>query len=263
VATLNLLKSAQSLSDLALLLDFTPSGLSYILYKTPTVTKYITFEIPKKSGGTRLIRAPQGALKFLQHNLANLLYDCRAELQAEKPRRQISHGFRRKQSIFSNARGHKNRRYVLNLDILDFFPTFNFGRVRGFFIKDKEYAVPEKVATVIAQIACHENSLPQGSPCSPIIADMIAHILDVRLVQLAKAHKTTYSRYADDLTFSTNQKAFPEELAAREDGAGSEWKLGKALVSAIEGSGFAINPSKTRMQVQPPDSDGADSQHKG
>src|SRR5712671_6959767 len=59
------------------------NSLSYNLYKTPTVTKYITFEIPKKSGGTRLIRAPQGALKFLQHNLANLLYDCRAELQAE------------------------------------------------------------------------------------------------------------------------------------------------------------------------------------
>ena len=83
----------------------------------------------------------------------------------------------------------------MNIDLQDFFPTFNFGRVRGFFIKDQDFAVPEKVATVIAQIACHEGSLPQGSPCSPLITDMIAHILDVRLVQLAKANRLTYSRY--------------------------------------------------------------------
>jgi RNA-directed DNA polymerase len=144
---------------------------------------------------------------------------------------------------------HKNRRYVLNLDLHDFFPTFNFGRVRGFFIKDREFAVPEKVATVIAQIACHENSLPQGSPCSPIIADVIAHILDVRLVQLVKTHKVAYSRYADDLTFSTNQKAFPAELATRDDGDGSEWQLSEPLVGVIERCGFTINPAKTRMQV--------------
>jgi RNA-directed DNA polymerase len=245
------LKDAQSLSDLAPLLDFTPSGLAYVLYKTAPEKKYISFQIPKKSGGTRLIQAPQGALKVLQRNLADLLYNCRSELEAQHSRRPISHGFRKKPlSIFSNASVHKNRRYVLNLDLEDFFPTFNFGRVRGFFIKNQEFMVAEKVATVIAQIACHEGSLPQGSPCSPIIADMIAHILDVRLVQLAKVHKVTYSRYADDLTFSTSQKAFPAELAAREDVVGSEWELGAALINAIERCGFAINPAKTRVQVR-------------
>lgn len=244
------LKGAQSLSDLARLLDFTPRGLSYVLYKTPPDKKYVIFEIAKKNGDKLLICAPQGALKFLQHNLADLLYDCRDEIEKEKPRKPISHGFRRSQSIFNNASAHKARRYVLNMDLLDFFPTFNFGRVRGFFIKNQEFAVADRAATVIAQIACREGSLPQGSPCSPVIADMIAHILDVRLVQLAKAHKVTYSRYADDLTFSTNQKAFPAELAAREETAGSEWELGTALVSTIERCGFAINPAKTRMQVR-------------
>jgi RNA-directed DNA polymerase len=249
VSKLDSLKSTRSLSDLARLLDFTPRGLSYVLYKTLPDKKYVTFKIPKKNGDTRLICAPQGALKLLQRNLADLLYDCRSELEKEKPRRPISHGFRRSQSIFNNASMHKNRRYVLNLDLHDFFPTFNFGRVRGFFIKDREFAVPEKVATVIAQIACHENSLPQGSPCSPIIADVIAHILDVRLVQLVKTHKVAYSRYADDLTFSTNQKAFPAELATRDDGDGSEWQLSEPLVGVIERCGFTINPAKTRMQV--------------
>jgi RNA-directed DNA polymerase len=109
--------------------------------------------------------------------------------------------------LCGHPREHKNRRYVLNLDLHDFFPTFNFGRVRDFFIKNLDLLVPEKVATVIAQIACYEGSLPQGSPCSPVIADMIAHILDVRLAQLARRYKATYSRYADDLTFSTMRRS--------------------------------------------------------
>jgi RNA-directed DNA polymerase len=254
VPQLDRLKSAESLSDLARLLGFTPRGLSYVLYKTELAQKYSTFEIPKRKGGTRSISAPQGALKLLQHNLANLLYDCREEIEAKRPatprHRALSHGFRRGQSIFTNASEHKNRRYVLNLDLHDFFPTFNFGRVRGFFMKDREVAVPEKVATVIAQIACYEGSLPQGSPCSPVIADMIAHILDVRLAQLARRHRVTYSRYADDLTFSTNQKEFPAALAHRENKPGSEWQLGAALTSTIERCDFIINPAKTRMQVR-------------
>jgi RNA-directed DNA polymerase len=248
------LKSAESLSDLARLLGFAPRGLSYVLYKTEPAQKYSSFEIPKRHGGTRSISAPRGALKLLQQNLANLLYDCRDEIEAKRPaksrRRALSHGFRRGQSIFTNASEHKNRRYVLNLDLHDFFPTFNFGRVRGFFIKNRDLAVPEKIATMIAQIACYEGSLPQGSPCSPVIADMIAHILDVRLSQLARNHKVTYSRYADDLTFSTNQREFPAALAHRENKPGSEWQLGAALTSTIERCGFTVNPSKTRMQVR-------------
>ena len=114
----------------------------------------------------------------------------------------------------TNAYIHKRRRYVLNLDLEDFFPSFNFGRVRGFFIKDKHFALHERVETIIAQIACHDNELPQGSPCSPVISNLIAHLLDVRLARLAKAHKCTYSRYADDITFSTNRKEFPSDLAA-------------------------------------------------
>jgi retron-type reverse transcriptase len=224
--------------------------LAYILYKIPGASKYKTFEIPKKSGGTRKICAPMDPLKTLQRRLSKLLYECRAEIEKKAPRRALSHGFRKSHSIFSNAKLHKNRTYVLNLDLQDFFPTFNFGRVRGFFIKDRDFELDEKVATVLAQIACHENSLPQGSPCSPIIADMIAHILDARLAGLAKAHKVTYSRYADDLTFSTSQKIFPAALASRANEAESLWELGEDLTRTVEGCGFIVNPAKTRMQVR-------------
>lgn len=77
----------------------------------------------------------------------------------------------------------------------------------------------------------------------------MAHILDVRLVRLAKKHKCTYSRYADDLTFSTSRKEFPNELAAQADEEGL-WTLGHELTWVIANAGFSINPQKTRMQCR-------------
>lgn len=244
------LKAATKLGDVADLLGFKPSYLAYVLYKLPDAAKYEKFTIPKKAGGEREISSPVGPLKDAQRALSDLLNECRDEILEATPRKPLSHGVRKKLSIVSNARNHTNRRYVLNVDLADFFPTFNFGRVRGFFLKDKDFELDEKIATLLAKIACFENALPQGSPCSPVIADMIAHLLDVRLVQLAKKHHVTYSRYADDLSFSTNQKEFPAELALPAEAADGSWIAGDALVKVIEKSGFLLNPTKTRMQIK-------------
>ncbi len=254
------LKGAATLADLASILGYKPSALSFILYKIPDSAKYQKFTIPKSGGGEREICAPAGRLKTLQRHLANALYACRDEIDRESGLRPLSHAFRRtvivtndrphKLSIVTNARRHKRQRYVLNLDLQDFFPTFNFGRVRGFFIHNNDFKLNEKVATIIAQIACFENALPQGSPCSPVIADLIAHLLDVRLAQLAKKHQLTYSRYADDLTFSTSRRDFPQSIAAPVAPESPQWVPGPELAKVIEKSGFVINPKKTRMQFR-------------
>lgn len=250
MSTLKSLQAATCLADLAVILGYRAKALSYIVYVLPEAQKYTKFNLPKKSGGVREINAPTEPLKILQRRLANVLYACRDHIDAEGGRQPLSHGFRRHYSIITNARQHHRRRYVLNVDIQDFFPSFNFGRVRGFFIKNRDFALNEKVATIIAQIACHENMLPQGSPCSPIIADMLAHLLDVRLAGLARQNRVTYSRYADDLTFSTNQKEFPAALAERDGAADTNWVLGDSLTSTIKSTGFVINGDKTRMQCK-------------
>jgi hypothetical protein len=162
----------------------------------------------------------------------------------------LAHGFERKRSIITNANLHKRRRYVLNLDLENFFPSINFGRVRGFLIKDKHFSLDPAVATILAQIACHENELPQGSPCSPIVSNLVGHLLDSRLARFAKMHKCTYSRYADDITFSTSRKDFPPELAFPVPGTPAAWQLGAELREKIEHSGFKINDKKTRMQFR-------------
>ena len=248
------LKAATSLDDVAKLLGFKPKAVSYILYKQPEATKYTTFQIPKRNGGQRTISSPASGLKLLQRRLADLLQDCVAEINTATQRKdRAAHGFKRNRSIITNARQHRHRRWVFNLDLEDFFPSINFGRVRGFLLKNRDFALHEKVATVIAQIACHKKSLPQGSPCSPIISNLVANILDMRLVKLASEVGCTYSRYADDLTFSTNKKAFPAAIAVPVGAEGADahvWLPGEAVLKVIERAGFQINAAKTHLMYR-------------
>ena len=250
VSYLDRLRDAKDRKDLARLLGFKPSALTAIIYLTPSDQKYCIFEIPKKNGGTRTIKAPNPKLKKLQTHLANFLYACLAEIEKEQRSKPVSYGFRKKRSIADNAKNHKRRRYVLNLDLGDFFPSFNFGRVRGFFLKNKHFSLEERVATTIAQIACDGEALPQGSPCSPVISELIGQVFDVRLLRFAKKHGVSYSRYADDITFSTNQKDFPEALARQDPEDLSVWTLEADLVNEIERAGFKINLGKTRMHYK-------------
>lgn len=248
------LKQATSLRDVAALLGFEPKAVSYILYKQPQGSKYKTFEIHKRSGGQRIINAPSRRLKLLQQSLSELLQDCLEEINGVQKRKdRAAHGFKRGRSIITNAQLHRHRRWVFNLDLEDFFPSINFGRVRGFFLKNRDFALQSRIATVIAQIACHGNSLPQGSPCSPVISNLVANVLDIRLVKLASESGCTYSRYADDLTFSTNKKTFPPDiavLATTDAGQSHQWLPGNALNQVIQRTGFRINAKKSHMMYR-------------
>jgi RNA-directed DNA polymerase len=249
MSPLTSLKAATSLQNVADILGFKAKSLAFILYKKQPAEKYTKFNIPKRSGGVRPISAPYPALMLLQSRLSDLLQNCIFEInQTRKIESALSHGFRRKYSIITNASVHRRKRYVFNIDLENFFGTINFGRVRGFFIKNRNFELTAKVATILAQIACHENMLPQGSPCSPVLSNLIGHILDIRLAALAQEVGCNYSRYADDLTFSTNKAIFPAELAQRVDGIEHNWQAGAPLKQIVSKSGFTINTGKTRMQ---------------
>ncbi|MGY5614842.1 retron Ec67 family RNA-directed DNA polymerase/endonuclease [Vibrio brasiliensis] len=269
MSQLQQLKNCKSLSDFALLLGYNAKGLSYILYKIDDSVKYTSFQVDKKSGGKRTISKPCLKLKTLQRKLANLLYDCIEEKKPNGERltdfkgsdktlpkrkraaKSISHGYEKGLSIATNAERHIKKRYVYNIDLESFFPSFNFGRVRGFFIKNKQFKLHPKVATIIAQIACHQNQLPQGSPCSPVISNLICKNLDYYLLSIAKENGCVYTRYVDDLTFSTNKKKFPVAIAEnRLKFFGKQsWSLGKEVEEAILKAGFKVNRKKCRMQT--------------
>lgn len=155
----------------------------------------------------------------------------------------LSHAFEKNKSIITNAQVHRNKKYLLNIDLKDYFDSFNFGRVRGFFVKDKDFQVTSEIATVIAQIACYQGKLPQGAPSSPIITNLITRILDYRIVKIAKKYRFTYTRYADDMTFSTNRELNSNKLRATKELENFLAELERLIIS----SGFEINPKKTRL----------------
>lgn len=229
---------AETRNEFADFLKVSRSQLSYVLFVKHPHSYYRTFEIPKKSGGTRIINAPQGELKYIQEQLAKRLADFQQTIWDEKGiQPTISHGFEKGKSIITNAKIHRNKRYVVNLDIENFFGSFHFGRVVGFFEKNRYFLLPHEVAVTIAQIACYNKALPQGAPSSPIITNLICQVLDRRLLLLAKEYRLDYTRYADDLSFSTNDVHFVDKYST----------FLNSVISEIQRAGFQINSKKTRL----------------
>lgn len=241
VITINSFDSLLSRNDLADFLEIPRRYLTYILYVKGVENLYKVFDIPKKNGDSREIHAPVDELKSIQRKLGDALWKYQESYQdAFASPRKLSHAFEKHKSIFTNAHIHRNKRFVLNVDIKDFFKSIHFGRVKGYFEKHKEFTLTSEVATIIAQLACYKGYLPQGAPCSPIIANMISQTLDIRLLKLTKRYKLDYTRYADDLTFSTNKNDFNSSLTA----------FMHELKTEIDNFGFKINDNKTRIQFK-------------
>ena len=241
--------SLQDAHDVAVLLDIPYSQLIYHTSRKFEKKRYSEFKIPKKSGQHRLILAPITSLKIIQRKLSQILYSV------YEPKASV-HGFVSDRSILTNAQQHSNKRYVLNIDLEDFFHTIHFGRVKGMFMKPP-YNLPETVAVILAKISCHIQSvgevstsvLPQGAPSSPIISNMICSRLDSELRRLSKESRCFYTRYCDDITFSTRLSKMSNDLIllGGTDGR-SSLHLGEKLKSIIKENGFQINERKTRLQ---------------
>lgn len=202
--------------------------------------RYKTFTIPKKSGGTRQISAPAPKLK-------KLLYYIKILLEAFYNPMQCVQGFTEGRSIASNANMHLYQNYVFNIDLSDFFPSITQARIYT-RLKFPPYNFPEEICRIIAGLSCVKytdesgrsyNGLPQGAPTSPILSNIICEQMDRRLTGLAKRCELHYSRYADDMTFSSMRNVYKE---------GHEKKFIDELRRIIIQQGFKFNEKKTRLQ---------------
>ncbi len=235
-----------SVKELATQMGLSLTQLRFLAYhrKVSTICHYHYFSIPKKSGGRRQLAAPKKQLKAAQHwILENILYKI--------PTHQAVHGFTPQHSIQTNAMPHVGKAVVINLDLKDFFPSISQKRIKGLFTK---LGYAEQQATVLSLLCSHaeiekfevdgqlyyvqkgERFLPQGSPASPALTNWIAYKLDLRLEGLAKKYGFTYTRYADDLTFSAteiDEKKITALLAYVEQ--------------VVESEGFTLHPDKTHV----------------
>ena len=248
---LNLLKNfnlpvMHTVNDLSDLMKLSVSQIRQLSYHqdVSTSSNYIRFSIPKKTGGVRHISAPKPMLKFAQEwLLQNILYKVENH--------NAAHGFCPSRSIKSNAEVHLGAELLINIDLENFFPTITYKRTKGLF---KSLGYSESLATVFALISSEpdceevfldnqtyhvsqgERKLPQGSPASPAITNLICRKMDTRLDGLGKKFGFVYSRYADDMSFSTKA---PDNQA-----------LGRFLrhiTQIIAEEGFNIHPRKTKI----------------
>jgi retron-type reverse transcriptase len=234
-------------ADVAKALGLSVKRLRWLAYHAdaPTRPHYVYFEVPKRTGGTRLLAAPHEDLKGVQRWILEHVLD-------RLPVTDSAHGFVADRSVVSNARPHVGRDVVVNCDLKDFFPTITFPRVRGVF---EAIGYSPAVATVFALVcteaprsrvemdgrpyfvAVGSRALPQGAPTSPALSNQVARKLDQRLRGVAEKLGWTYTRYADDLTFSA-PSGHREQIP---------WLLARVRHIAHD-EGFALNPKKCRVQ---------------
>jgi len=236
-------------TDIAEALELTPSELMWLVFERGAEgsSHYARFEIPKRAGGYRLISAPKPILRAAQQWV-------RINVLAPLPVGHSAAAFRPGRSIVDNARRHSGKACVIRLDLTSFFESVTFPRVRGFF---ESLGYNPGVATVLALICTDaprarvtldgethyviigERSLPQGGCTSPDLCNLITKRLDSRLEGLARKFGYDYSRYADDLVFSTNSEDTPASTVI------------SAVKRICKDEGFDVNNQKTRTMRTP------------
>ena len=236
--------------DLAQLLEITLPELAWLCYhrEAAPIDHYSRFTIPKRSGGARMISAPRPHMKAAQTRILRLILDC-------VPLHEAAMAFRPARNIADNARVHSHEEsggpaVVLRVDLQDFFPSITFKRVAGVFA---QLGYNGGIATLLAlicteaprvaatldgntsHVALGARFVPQGAPSSPALTNILCRRLDSRLSGMAKSYGFAYTRYADDLVFSSTKGE-------------SAIKLKSGVLQILEDENLAVNPDKISIE---------------
>lgn len=210
-----------------------PAQLKFFADTTHIQRRVHTFKLPKKHGGTREITAPKGRFRYI----LSALYIV---LQTFEEPTQWAYGFVRKRSVVDNARPHVGKRYVLHFDLKDYFPSITRQRVEECLTGEPFLFSVEAAQLISGLCAVRVNGddvLAQGFSTSPLLSNFVCRTMDEEIAALAATHGITYSRYADDLTFSADTDVL------RPNGA-----FALQVKTLVEKHQFRINEKKTHLQ---------------
>ena len=216
----------QDISTLAEVTRLTEK-LLYFLSKENAEGRYVSFKIKKKDGNLREINAPCASLKIMQRwILQNILYKVRVS--------QYSIGFIKNgkgSPLVLCAERHKNNLYILKMDLKDFYPSICRAKVYNQFL---QLGYNTYAANLITNICILDGKLPQGAVTSPYLASLVCYKMDVRIAAYCNKRDIVYTRYADDLTFSCDNR---DELH----------KIYGMIKKIVEDEGFTLNQKKTQF----------------
>ena len=214
--------------------DFRGKQLSFLADTNNVQRRCKTFRLRKKHGGYREITAPKGGLRGIL-NALNIL------LQTYDEPTPWAYGFVCGRSVVDNARSHVGKRYILNLDLKDFFPTITRQQVVD-CLTAEPFGFSSLAAKLVSGLATvrtknNEEVLAQGFATSPTLSNFICREMDKEIASIATAQGITFTRYADDLTFSSDT-----------DILRPQGELVQQVKTIVERYGFRLNEEKTHLQ---------------
>lgn len=159
---------------------------------------YKEFIIPKRDGSKRTIYAPSYSMHIMQRwILKNILEKISPSQYAMAFRKGSAYGCK------ANAMHHIETRYGVSFDLQDFFPSIEAKRVQNVFTN---IGYSSLAATILTNICTLNGVLPQGGACSPALSNLVCLSLDSRLSGLCEKRRIRFSRYADDMYFSSDSQ---------------------------------------------------------
>jgi RNA-directed DNA polymerase len=207
--------------ELATFFGLSPGALNDIV-RDPDV-QYRRFYIAKRNGGRRQICAPRGFLRALQRRI----YESILKKVKVHP---AACGYVAGGCTWACAKPHSRKKFLWNIDLCDFFPSISSQRVTDAFM---ELGYPRKAAVYLTRLCTIGGRLPQGAPTSPALTNLVFRSADSKLAGLCEPQRIVYTRYADDLSFSSNKPISPEFQAE--------------VRAVLEAEGFRINAKKSRL----------------
>ena len=212
------------------LLKVDPFRLNYHLNKPI----YFSFKVPKKKGGFRIIQSPNEELKEIQRKLNFYLQSLYLSYKPKSVHGFVfnPNGIEAAHTIVSNARPHCNKKHVLNMDMEDFFPSISAKRIKD-SLSQEPFNLKDEVSTITALIGSFEKKLPTGAPTSPVLSNIVCYKLDLNIEEYCFNKNIKYTRYADDLSFSSDN-VFTNKII-------------NELKKIITDYGFALNDKKFRL----------------
>lgn len=196
--------------------------------------QYTTFSVPKVNGGKRLIENPAPDLKHIQRGLNKYLQCLYYQVCPD-----ASYGFvmnvkrRPSKSIIANAARHMGARYMMNIDLESFFHTVTQGMVDDVLMSDI-FALNQESVEILSEILCYKGRLPMGAPTSPVMSNLASLSLDYKLMKWCHGLGITYTRYADDMTFSSQTRQM------------TTWEY-DAINAMIKSESYTINVDKVKV----------------
>jgi RNA-directed DNA polymerase len=222
--------SLRTVSELCLLLKTDKRKLQLLASQPP----YKTFTIPKKNGGERLIEAPNHDLKRVLSLLNRYL---QSTYYFEKSR--AAYGFivgvkndDDRRNVLANAKKHLHKTWLLNIDLKDFFHSVDREQVVDIFVKPP-FKFKRQLPDILADLTTYNGRLPMGTPTSPVLSNFACRILDERLSAMAEDLLWVYTRYADDMSFSSNKRLDEETI--------------NSILRLIREEGFSPNKQKIKL----------------